>query len=138
MRTFFLIILLVTLGNCKVFNNCELSRTLINYGLPRHQIATWVCIAFKESSYNTQAINHSSNCYGLFQISQQYWCSPGAGCGLSCTNLIDDDISDDVKCVKTIFREFERIRGNGFLAWETYPHCADYNTARTYIEGCNI
>lgn len=35
----------------------------------------------------------------------------------SCTELRDDDIKDDVTCVKRIFRSFQRMTGNGFNAW---------------------
>ena len=31
--------------------------------------------------------------------------------------FLDDDISDDVACVKEIYDETEGLRGNGFLAW---------------------
>ncbi|GJQ79421.1 putative alpha-lactalbumin/lysozyme C [Trypoxylus dichotomus] len=139
MKKVVLVLMLVTYVHCKVFNNCELARELLNYGLPKHEIGTWVCIAFKESSYRTNVINYSSNCYGLFQIRQEYWCSPGGNaCGVPCSNLLDDNIYDDVKCVKTIYAEFQRIKGNGFLAWDTYPACKDYNTANSYISNCYL
>ena len=32
-------------------------------------------------------------------------------------DLIDDDITDDVKCVQTIYKEHEELSGNGFNAW---------------------
>ena len=32
-------------------------------------------------------------------------------------DLIDDDITDDVKCVQTIYKEHEGLSGNGFNAW---------------------
>ena len=32
-------------------------------------------------------------------------------------DLIDDDITDDVKCVRTIYEEHEGLSGNGFNAW---------------------
>ena len=34
-----------------------------------------------------------------------------------CSDLIDDDITDDVKCVLTIYNEHEGLSGNGFNAW---------------------
>lgn len=139
MKIILLLSVFVTYTHCKVFGNCELARQLLNFGLPRHQIATWVCITFKESSYNTRAINYSSNCYGLFQISQEYWCSPGGNaCNVACSSLLDDNLQDDVNCVRQIYNEFQRIKGNGFLAWETYPACANPNTANSYISNCYL
>ena len=32
-------------------------------------------------------------------------------------DLIDDNITDDVKCVLTIYKEHEGLSGNGFNAW---------------------
>ena len=32
-------------------------------------------------------------------------------------DLIDDDINDDIRCVKKIFREHKRLSGNGLNAW---------------------
>ena len=84
--------------------------------------------------------------HGLFQISDLYWCSgprlDEGACGVSCdriknfkngvtvkdrtiqfviviycTELRDDDIKDDVKCVKRIFRQTQHLSGNGFNAW---------------------
>jgi hypothetical protein len=59
---------------------------------------------------------------GLFQISDKWWCKwdkPFAftGCRIKCDSLIDDDLADDVKCVKKIFKEHNRLSGNGFNAW---------------------
>ncbi|GJQ79420.1 putative C-Type lysozyme [Trypoxylus dichotomus] len=126
--------LIVTSG--KIFDKCELASQLIKYGLPKDQIATWVCIVFKESSYNTAAINYSSGCYGLFQICEQWWCSPpGKVCNMKCTKLLDDNLADDIKCVKTIYERTRRLSGNGFTAWETYSQC---KSASSYIQGCSL
>lgn len=128
--------LLIMAVSGKIFDKCELARQLIRHGLPRDQIATWVCIAFKESSYNTEAINYSTRCYGLFQISAEWWCSPpGKVCNMRCTQLLNDDLSDDIRCVKIVFERTRRLSGNGFTAWETYPQCKD---ASNYIRDCNL
>lgn len=74
----------------------------------------------------------------MFQISDIYWCSPpgqGKGCELSCAELEDNDIRDDVECILKIFEEHTNINGDGFTAWAVYkPHC--YGTAESYIDGC--
>lgn len=33
------------------------------------------------------------------------------------SELRDDDIKDDIKCVKRIFRQTQHLTGNGFNAW---------------------
>ena len=34
------------------------------------------------------------------------------------TALLDDDITDDVKCVQKIHKEWLGLQGNGFVAWQ--------------------
>uniref|UniRef100_T1GT06 lysozyme n=1 Tax=Megaselia scalaris TaxID=36166 RepID=T1GT06_MEGSC len=70
--------------------------------------------------------------------SDLWWCSPhevGKGCHSSCDKFEDNDISDDVACVRTIKAEHDRLFGNGFTAWTVYNlHCAG-NTDH-YLSGC--
>lgn len=115
----------------KVFERCELARALKNtYGLPQADIPNWVCIAFRESSYNTAA-KSSTNDYGIFQINSKWWCSPpGTGCGVKCSALLDSDIADDVKCALIIKRQ------QGWDAWYGYKnHCKNENV-NNYVSGC--
>ncbi|CAG0924122.1 unnamed protein product [Notodromas monacha] len=83
-----------------------------------------VCIAKHESTFDTSAINRNywdgSKDYGLFQINDRYWCSPPDdqnSCRVNCVDLLDDDIRNDVKCARKIFKIHRRNEGNGFLAW---------------------
>jgi hypothetical protein len=133
-------------GYCKVYERCELARELKEvHNISEDQIATWVCIARHESEFNTSAVGHvngdGSGDHGLFQISDLYWCSPpgkGWACGVSCADLEDDDIKDDVTCAKRIYRQHQRMTGNGFTAWAVYrPHCSSYETVTKYVEGCD-
>lgn len=130
-------------SNGKIYTHCELAHELRNKHLiPIEQIATWVCIAMHESTFNTSAIGHTnpdgSGDHGLFQISDVYWCSPpgnGWSCGLSCANLEDNDITDDVECIKKIYNEHQQLSGDGFNAWKVYiPFCK--GKSDQYIEGC--
>uniref|UniRef100_A0A182PMJ8 lysozyme n=1 Tax=Anopheles epiroticus TaxID=199890 RepID=A0A182PMJ8_9DIPT len=127
----------------KVYKRCELAQELYyRHGLPYDQIATWVCIAHRESGYNVSAIGRlnadGSEDHGLFQISDIYWCSPpGKGwvCGLSCSDLEDNDLTDDVECMRTIYEEHTRLSGDGFNAWAVYrPYCK--GRSDHYIDGC--
>lgn len=132
-------------GHCKVYERCELARELKEvHSIPEDQIATWVCIAKHESEFNTSAVGHlnadGSGDHGLFQISDLFWCSPpGKGwvCGVSCADLEDDDIKDDVVCAKRIYRQHQRISGNGFTAWAVYEaYCASREAVDKFVDGC--
>ncbi|GAB0090239.1 uncharacterized protein DMENIID0001_049410 [Sergentomyia squamirostris] len=130
-------------ARAKIYDRCELAQELVyKHHVPMEEVAMWVCIAKHESNFNTSAVGHlnadGSGDHGLFQISDIYWCSPpGKGwvCGLSCAQLEDDDISDDVKCMRKIYAEHQRLSGDGFNAWAVYkPHC--HGRAQKHIEGC--
>lgn len=127
----------------KIYDACELANELkYKHNIPNEQIATWVCIAKHESNFNTSAVGHlnydGSGDHGLFQISDLYWCSmdkPGKECKLSCSELEDSNIADDVECVKKIYNEHQRLSGNGFTAWTVYPLYCKHNSL-SYIENC--
>lgn len=124
-------------ASAKVYTRCELARELVEkHEIPRDQVATWVCIARYEAEFNTSAVNRGSGDHGLFQISHLYWCSPvGHACGLPCSALEDDDIEDDVICARRIFRQHQRISGDGFSAWAVYGYYCKKNAER-FVQGC--
>lgn len=121
----------------KIYERCELAKELkYIYQFSESELSTWLCIAQHESLLNTSAMNPGSGDHGLFQISQIYWCSPpGHGCNTACVNFRDDNIADDVKCVRKIFKEHQRLFGNGFQAWAVYPLYCNRDTTK-YIQGC--
>ncbi|XP_022235554.1 uncharacterized protein LOC111083356, partial [Limulus polyphemus] len=112
-----------------------------------------LCLLYWESRYDTSVEKRNSDGtanHGLFQISDRYWCqssqrSPSINiCQLSCNELRDDDIYDDVNCVLEMFHRhefniwpssFEKCSGN-LTAWLTpchtfhqrngYPHQQGY------------
>ncbi|BES99896.1 lysozyme [Nesidiocoris tenuis] len=137
-RLLFLATVLVP-GDSKVFGICELSQVLhYQLDVPLADLPMWLCIAYYESNYNTSAVGPLAEDFGLFQISKLFWCDPrgnveNAGkvksappnvCGLKCDRLLDDDISDDVACARTVFQEHQNFEGDGFKAWAVYePKC---------------
>ncbi|CAH1985966.1 unnamed protein product [Acanthoscelides obtectus] len=131
---FLAIVLLSSAANAKVFKRCELVKLLRDtYHMPH--LATWVCIAQKESNYNTAAVNKQSGDHGIFQISEKYWCNQGnRGCGHKCSDFENDNISDDVKCVLKIYKETAKFQGDGFNAWTTYSQCK--GNVQKYVQGC--
>lgn len=116
----------------KVYERCELARELrYDHNIPMNQIHTWVCIAKHESSFRTSVIGRwnadGSTDHGLFQISNLFWCSStgrGKGCQAQCSDFENSDITDDIRCVRQIYDEHQRLFGNGFHAWAVYePYC---------------
>jgi hypothetical protein len=110
----------------KVYEKCELARELRDiHSIPFDQIGTFVCIAERQSNLNTQSIGQGS--YGIYQISSEFWCDEqyysNKACGISCSSLTDNNLQDDVACVRTIFAEHQRIFNNGFQAWPSGIDC---------------
>lgn len=128
-------------AQARVYGRCELAKELKNtYGFPMSQIATFVCIAHRESGYDTTAVSKpnrdGSVDYGLFQINSRWWCDrgPKLGCGVTCATLTRD-MARVTKCVKAIYAETKRLKGDGFKAWTTYKFC---KSPASYIQGCGI
>ncbi|XP_020030165.1 lysozyme C [Castor canadensis] len=130
----------------KIYGRCELARTLKELGMDGYRgisLADWVCIAKWESGYNTEATNYNpgdkSTDYGIFQINSRYWCNngetPGAvdACDISCSALLQSNITDAVKCAKRVVRDPQGIRA--WVAWRT--HCENHDLSE-YVEGCGV
>uniref|UniRef100_A0A8C0TSI4 Lactose synthase B protein n=1 Tax=Canis lupus familiaris TaxID=9615 RepID=A0A8C0TSI4_CANLF len=69
-----------------------------------------ICTIFHTSGYDTQTIvnNNGGTDYGLFQISNKFWCKDDQNlqsrniCDISCDKFLDDDLTDDMICAKKI------------------------------------
>lgn len=123
-------------ATARLYDKCELAHDLAQLGVRSEHIPTWVCIAYHESRLETSAHNQDSGDHGILQISQLYWCGYGKACGLSCTELRDDDIADDVQCALQVYEEHTRLQGDGFLAWVVYPqHCKQ--NVKKYLIDCD-
>lgn len=134
-----LLVLCVFLAVCsaRIYERCELAREMLQLGVEREHLGTWVCIAFHESRFDTAARNPYSGDHGLLQISELYWCGNGKACGLPCADLRDDNIEDDVKCAQLVHEEHTRLQGDGFLAWVVYPQHCKHNTKK-YLVDCDL
>lgn len=138
-----IVIFFALAADCKVFDRCELARDLVEkHGVSANQVSTWICLVDRLSNFNTSAIGiprpDGSRDHGIFQIDDEFWCSPpGKGwvCGLTCSKLHDDDIADDVRCVKRVFDDHQKLSGNGFKAYDVYDQFCDGNT-NSYTRGC--
>lgn len=143
MFLFVAILLCITsLTNAKILDRCELAKLLKNADITGDNLYKWVCIG-QQVGLDTSR-NHSSptgaGSYGIFQISDEYWCDkhkPGKMCGISCKNLTDDDIRDDIMCALKIYNEHKERTGNGFSAWLPWmPECKDANI--NYLRECSL
>uniref|UniRef100_A0A6A7G3K1 lysozyme n=1 Tax=Hirondellea gigas TaxID=1518452 RepID=A0A6A7G3K1_9CRUS len=130
----------------KVFDKCELARLLeTKHAMTRKEVKDWVCIAEYESTFNSAAINKfnwdGSRDYGLFQLSDKYWCDSKTGknvCRMPCSDLLDDELTDDLQCIKRIIKDTERWKGKGtgLTAWVAYNNRCANRDLNEYIAEC--
>ncbi|XP_040852393.1 lysozyme C [Ochotona curzoniae] len=130
----------------KVFERCELAKTLKKFGMDGYKgisLPNWMCLAKWESSYNTKATNYNpgdkSTDYGIFQINSRYWCNDGKtpksvnACRIPCSALLQDDISQAVTCAKRVVSDPQGIRA--WVAWRS--HCQNRDLSE-YTRGCGV
>ena len=67
-------------------------------------------------------------------MNSDYWCSKngekGGECGLSCKDLLDDDITDDIKCAKQVLSKLSS------KAWELAISNFCFSTAKVITKQC--
>lgn len=90
---------------CKVFEKCEFAEELyLNQLVPANEIYQHLCVA----GLNTNIYKGNLDYLGIYAIGDQWWCKwngEGGGCNINCSKLYDEDISDDVVCMKTILEQ---------------------------------
>ncbi|XP_054859885.1 lysozyme C, milk isozyme-like [Eublepharis macularius] len=135
--------LLISVNEARVFKRCELATILRNAGLDGYygySLGNWLCMAYYESNFNSRAVGRpnsdGSRDYGIFQINSRWWCSNGQGrtanaCHTSCSNFVNDDISDDIECAKRVVRDPNRM--GAWVAWR--KHCKGRNLSG-WTAGC--
>merc|ERR1712130_97367 len=148
MNSVAVLFLLFGLLHCKRYKRCELAEELRSKHniVNREFLANLVCIGHYESGLQTDAVGtqgeDGSHDNGLFQISDKYWCErpgfPSANvCNVSCSALLDEDLSDDVSCVRRIYLETAQLSGDGFSAWVGYTqHCAQTDIRSHFLKDC--
>ncbi|XP_030049767.1 lysozyme C-1 [Microcaecilia unicolor] len=140
----FLLGLLVLKSEARVYSKCELASALKRGGMAGYHgitLANWMCLAYYESGYNTAAVNNNgpSRDYGIFQINSYWWCNDGKtrgsknACGISCSSLLNNDISNDIACAKRVVRDPQGI--NAWVAWRN--HCKGRDLSR-FVSGCKL
>ncbi|KAF4526420.1 hypothetical protein B566_EDAN017360 [Ephemera danica] len=141
-----LILLGAPVTQAKILKECEVVQYLRSQRASSSEIPIWTCIAHYESRYNTRArspVNRNgSRDNGIFQLNDKYWCrnsGVGGGCKKNCAMFRDDNINDDWTCVKTVYKETQRLRGNGFLAWSTFnSYCSNGRAEANFARKCMV
>ena len=125
-----LAIVVVTLmtdsATAKLYNRCSMAWELKNMGIPKDELATWVCLAEKTSQFNSKAITKKrdgSHNYGIIPINDRQWCARPSGpsgrnqCNIKCKDLLVDSIKPAMDCAQLI-----RER-RGWTAWSEWYLC---------------
>nr|XP_033481100.1 alpha-lactalbumin [Epinephelus lanceolatus] len=121
---FLFVVLGFSLAEGQPENKCELFHTLkasnnlqeARKRLPEDILAKIVCHVKLGTGFDTSVVTQLSinsttpevwTLYGLFQLSNHLVCHDGTTpspniCSISCNDLVDDDISDDIDCLFTI------------------------------------
>ncbi|XP_070791152.1 lysozyme C, milk isozyme-like [Pituophis catenifer annectens] len=140
-----LLFLLIAANEAKVFTKCELASLLKRQGMEGYhgyKLGDWICMAYHESRYNTQAVGppntDGSRDYGIFQINSRWWCNnnqgPTAnGCHKPCSAFLNDDITDDIICAKRIVRDPQKM--DAWVAWRN--HCKGRDLSE-WTRGCQL
>lgn len=130
----------VQLSDTRIFKRCEFAKEMLRLETPKSELATWSCIVQFESKFNTSAVGQLngnwSNDYGLFQVSDRYWCQSRANrtsanlCQVKCQSLISDNIAEAVKCAQYVKKR------QGWRAWAAYNGRCNKLNSLTSIEEC--
>ncbi|CAM4570107.1 unnamed protein product [Lepidochelys kempii] len=120
------IVACLLVGNMgKIFRRCELAQVLHQAGMDGfrgYSLADWLCMAFHESRFNTDTVDHEadgSTDNGIFQINSRQWCddykrSARNLCHMHCSDLLTSNINDDIVCAMQIVQQ---PRGMGACCW---------------------
>ncbi|KAM6474751.1 lysozyme C, milk isozyme-like isoform 4-T4 [Liasis olivaceus] len=140
-----LLFLFLAASEAKVFTRCELASLLKRHGLDGYygyKLGNWVCMAYHESRYNTQAggwpNSDGSHDYGIFQINSRWWCNnkqghTSNGCKKLCSAFTNDDITDDVDCGKRIVCDPNKM--GAWVAWRN--NCKGRDLSK-WTRGCRL
>lgn len=122
-KSFIIILFLFASSAARTFKKCELAQELtLKHKISQDESSIWTCIADKlNNDLNTNVTK--SDTFGIFAIRGKYWCSKTIAeesrCGITCDKLLDDDITDDLSCVRDVINS-EKSYKKKFAAWPVY------------------
>lgn len=95
------------LCSAKVFTECELAQELFErHTIPRDDIYKHLCVAYGLKTDEIDGGSAKTGHLGIYRVGAKWWCGhdePAGTCNMLCSDLLDDDITDDVKCAIHIF-----------------------------------
>ncbi|XP_053309294.1 lysozyme C-1-like [Spea bombifrons] len=140
MKGFFLLLLLLApAANCWVIDKCALAQKLKEggvIGIKNYKLEDYLCLAHYASGYDT-SMHTSRTEYGIFQINSFWWCTDGKTigrkniCGMRCSDLLDEDVTDDIRCLNRIVREPKGLES--WIPWEVSCKGKDVSS---FSDGC--
>ncbi|RWS00760.1 lysozyme precursor-like protein [Dinothrombium tinctorium] len=131
----------LNLALSKQLARCDLAKQLFfKYKFIKRQIPSIICMAEHSSDLNVTSISEAkedgSHAYGIFQIRDSDSCSSaenaGGECGVDCENLRDENLDDDVRCLRQILHKY------GFSYWEEWKENCRDKFVLHYIHTCFI
>ncbi|XP_062827726.1 lysozyme C-2-like [Anolis carolinensis] len=109
---FSLFCLLIVASEARTFQLCELFYYLRILGLDNYRnvpLSHYVCLAWFPSKMNTEYYEFADGIshYGIFRLKSTESCNNGRSrstntCKINCNMFLDDDITDDVECLKKL------------------------------------
>ncbi|XP_033029412.1 lysozyme C, milk isozyme-like [Lacerta agilis] len=126
----------------KIFGRCELFHKLKVSGLDGYEgysLANWICMSFFETGFDTEAIDRrkdGTKDYGIFHINNGWWCKDEGTlsenlCSMSCADLLNTDINDDILCVKRIVKDPQ-----GMGTWKEWKKHCENQDLHEWVKGC--
>lgn len=95
------------LCNAKIYTECELAQELFNrHTIPRDDIYKHLCVAYGLKTDEIDGESTKTGHLGIYRVGGKWWCGqdkPAGTCNMLCSELLDDDITDDVQCAIHIF-----------------------------------
>nr|XP_056706086.1 lysozyme C-1-like [Euleptes europaea] len=128
----------------KIYERCELAKRLSAHGLDGYEdysLANWVCLAFFESGFDTEAVAQNEDGtrdFGIFQINST-WCADEAIdsdnlCDVDCKELLTPDIENDIRCVRRIVKHPQ-----GMAIWDEWKtHCEHLQNLEEWVKQCQL
>ncbi|XP_070499197.1 uncharacterized protein [Chironomus tepperi] len=112
----------------RTFDVCELAHELHSLNISIDDIPQYLCIADLKSHLKISIPNENEQNYGLFFINAEF-CGQRASdglCSMTCSELWDSKISDDVNCVYNI------IQTNGTDKWNLNSEACQIYVNKTW------
>lgn len=127
------LITIVQQNSAKKFDKCELYKLLKDNNISNTE--DWICLAENESGLESSKKNPdilNSFSYGIFKINSLLWCginTIGGYCNRNCSSFLDDDLTDDIKCISQIYKY------KGFSSWENSKFICQKDNSK-HVSSC--